>query len=349
MKPQFVLNVLVSSFLIAGCFVGKNAGVEHLNVSIDLSPDGKTLVFSSADGDLFLFDIRTSIATRLTDTQRIESHPSFSPDGKQIVFAAKESVSAASQIFVLDVEDQSIVELTGSDDRSDLLPRFTPDGKRIVFARAYQHRPYSLGGWRWDMWDVCSIAADGSDPTRLTNEGYYQLFRIVPRSDGTLIYAADTLSSGKNIPAALYTITPGSVPVRIVPERGIPNSNVHAWAIDPMVSPDEKATVFCSDRTKPFWYDVCIKTDDSESKCLVGSKSRSNRYPDFFPDGKRIVFLAGTDVNAGNRSIYSLWEVSLTGQSKELASSDLFTNPTNWLGPEKAEPPKVDLRPNASK
>src|SRR5690606_32585449 len=55
-----------------------------------------------------------------------------------------------------------------------------------------------------------------------------------------------------------------------------------------------------------------------------------NRYPDFFPDGDRILFLAGMDWNAGSRPIYSLWEVSLAGATTEIASSDLFTNPANW-------------------
>ena len=80
--------------MVLGCPSVENAGVEHNNVCIDLSPDGKTLVFSSADGDLYLYDIATSTATRLTETDRIESYPSFSPDGKRIAFAATENDSA---------------------------------------------------------------------------------------------------------------------------------------------------------------------------------------------------------------------------------------------------------------
>jgi TolB protein len=328
------LFVIASLSLLLGCPGGEYAGVEHRNVCFDLSPDGETLVFSSADGDLWLFDISKSTATRLTDTDRTESYPSFSPDGRQIAFAATESDSAPSRILVLDLDEHSIVDVTSSTEHSDILPRFTPDGERIVFARSYRRRPYSLGGWTWDMWDVCSIGADGSGLSRLTREAYYQLYRVVPRSDGTLVYAADMMGLEDEPLAALYTISPNEKPTRIIPEPKTSNANVNAWASDPMVGPDGKVLAFCSDRTKPFWYDVCIQRGDTKLKCLVGSKSRYNRYPDFFPDGQRLVFLAGTDFHAG-RAIYSLWEVSLTGQTKELATSDLFTNPTNWLAPKR--------------
>jgi Tol biopolymer transport system component len=105
-----------------------------------------------------------------------------------------------------------------------------------------------------------------------------------------------------------------------------------------MVASDGITLAFCSDRKKSFWYDVCISTENNETRCLVGNKSRYNRYPAFFPDGDRILFLAGTEFNAGSRPVFSLWEVSLSGATKEIATSDLFTNPTRWLSAERAEP-----------
>ncbi|WP_345682417.1 hypothetical protein [Novipirellula caenicola] len=86
---------------------------------IDLSPDGETLVFSSADGVLYLYDIAESTATRLTDTDRIEGYPSFSPDGKRIAFAAAENDSAPSRIFMLGLGDLSICDLAASNEQSD--------------------------------------------------------------------------------------------------------------------------------------------------------------------------------------------------------------------------------------
>ncbi len=275
------LLVIASLALVLGCPSVENAGVEHNNVCIDLSPDGKTLVFSSADGDLYLFDMSRSTATRLTDTDHTESYPSFSPDGTQITFSTTDEDSTLSKIFVLNLSDHSINTVTEDNKQSDILPRFTLDGKRIVFARAYRHRPYSLGGWTWDMWDVCSIGIDGRGLTRLTEESYYQVYRIVPLTDGTFLYAADTM--GLKNPAALFTVSPNNKPIQIIPEPGASNAEVNGWASDPMVGPDGETIIFCSDLIKPFWYDIGVKKDDAESEFLGGVEVSIQPVSRFFP------------------------------------------------------------------
>jgi len=81
MKRFTALIVIASVLPLVGCPCGEKGTVEHGNVCIDLSPDGSTVVFSSADGDLYPFNIERKTVTQLTTTERIESYPSFSPDG----------------------------------------------------------------------------------------------------------------------------------------------------------------------------------------------------------------------------------------------------------------------------
>lgn len=121
-----------------------NVSVEHGNVSIDWSPDGTTVVFSSADGDLYLFNIESEAVTRLTSTDAIESVPSYSPDGKSIVYAVAPRKGAARRIHVLNLSNRVSTPLTEEDKTSDFLPRFSVDGKTIVFGRAYRNRLYSM-------------------------------------------------------------------------------------------------------------------------------------------------------------------------------------------------------------
>jgi Tol biopolymer transport system component len=56
-----------------------------------------------------------------------------------------------------------------------------------------------------------------------------------------------------------------------------------------------------------------------------------NQSPRFLPDGKTILFLAGTERNAGSRLIFSLWQVDTEGkQPRRIAESGLFTDPLGW-------------------
>jgi len=186
-----------------------------------------------------------------------------------------------------------------------------------------------MGGSIWDNWDVCEMDADGKNLLRLTSENYYRLSRMVPKTDGSIVYSAGA-------DAVAYTITSGDREIEQISPDSDTEAKPHAWASDIMISPDESTMVFASDRTRGFWYDVCISTDGNKATGLVGEKSRYNRYPDFSPDGERIIFMAGTKSGNGSRPIFSLWEVSTTGISREIASDQLFTDPLNYK-PKKAD------------
>jgi len=300
-------TILFFSIAFLGC--NQDSGTEHRNVSIDWSPDGTTVVFSSADGDLYLFHLDAQSVTRLTSTKAIESVPCFSPDGKSIVYAQAEDAASANSIHLLHLPDLACTQLTEPVAQSDSLPRFSPDGKKIVFGRAYRNRPYGSGGTIWDNWDLCEMDANGKNVKRLTDENYYQLYRMVPKTDGSIVYSAGPK-------ATLYTLEKDKQPRRITPDPQDPTSKVNAWASDVMVSPDESKITFTADQTRPFWYDVCLSDDGTN--------------PTFSPDGQRIIFLAGTKFGDGNRAIYSLWEVSTAGVCREIASDDLFTAPQDY-------------------
>jgi Tol biopolymer transport system component len=83
----------------------------------------------------------------------------------------------------------------------------------------------------------------------------------------------------------------------------------------------------------PFDYDIFIMNRDGTQPRPLGvtSVSRYNQSPKFLPDGKTILFLAGTEWNASSRPIYSLWQVDTEGKnSRRIAESGLFTSPLQW-------------------
>ena len=56
-------------------------------ISLDLSPDGKTILFELL-GDLYTLPINGGKATRITSGQAYDMQPTYSPDGKNIVFVS---------------------------------------------------------------------------------------------------------------------------------------------------------------------------------------------------------------------------------------------------------------------
>ena len=52
-----IMLVVAGLVVCVGCPRSDISLTEHGNVCIDLAPEGNTVVFSSADGDLYLFDL----------------------------------------------------------------------------------------------------------------------------------------------------------------------------------------------------------------------------------------------------------------------------------------------------
>jgi WD40 repeat protein len=106
----------------------------RLGRDLAFSPDGNTIaVFAKREKgrSLMLLDAINGGVRRIIDMDEIEQQqaPSFSPDGKKIAFSG--SKDARFDIFVLDLDKDTITRLT-DDEIFDGAPVFSPDGKSIV-------------------------------------------------------------------------------------------------------------------------------------------------------------------------------------------------------------------------
>src|SRR5215813_11661757 len=101
-------------------------------LSLDVSPDGSTIVFELL-GDIYTLPIAGGKATRITSGQMFDAQPHYSPDGKSIVFVSDRSQS--DNLWVMNADGSSPHALTRENDQRFQSPAFTPDGKYVVASK----------------------------------------------------------------------------------------------------------------------------------------------------------------------------------------------------------------------
>jgi Tol biopolymer transport system component len=106
-------------------------------MSVDVSPDGRTLVFDML-GDLYSMPIGGGAANRISSGIAHDMQPRFSPDGRHIAFVSDKS--GDNNLWIADANGTNPRQISkgiGDDFRS---PEWTPDGQYIIVSRA---RPFA--------------------------------------------------------------------------------------------------------------------------------------------------------------------------------------------------------------
>ena len=128
-------------------------------ISLDVSPDGRTLVFELL-GDLYLLPLSGGEAQRITSGPAFDSQPRYSPDGKRIVFLSDRSGS--ENIWICDADGSHPRALTKGDKNLYASPEWTPDGDYIVASKTGM----PIG----TVFDIWLYHKDGGSGVSLTKE-----------------------------------------------------------------------------------------------------------------------------------------------------------------------------------
>ena len=148
----------------------------HLDWDPSWSPDGKRIVFvSQRDGhfrsrfgitsEIYVIDADGMNEQRLTENPQNDWFPSWSPDGKRIVFVSQRDghfetkFGITSEIYVIDADGMNEQRLT-ENPQNDWFPSWSPDGERIAFA--------SDGKGELEGFEIYVMDADGGNPKNLT-------------------------------------------------------------------------------------------------------------------------------------------------------------------------------------
>jgi len=260
---------------------------------------------SDYDFEVWIMNADGSAQTRLTDSPGYDGSPSFSPDGKQIVFVSTRGGSA--QLYLLDLN--GILGLKGSASLA-ILPeprQLTASGMNYYPAWAPDNSGIAFASLREGQFWIYMMNTDGSDPRRLLD---------LPDAC-TPAWSPDArriaFVAGQDQEQEIFICAADGSDPRALTDNGT-SDNMPSW------SPDGTRIMFSHDSPGTS-YDIQIMNDDGSGQTTLVSGSGLDEFPKFSPDGLSITFRSGNQV----------WVMNADGSGQHaLTSLRGFSVPYDW-------------------
>ncbi|MGE3618066.1 MAG: amidohydrolase, partial [Gemmatimonadales bacterium] len=199
-------------------------------ISLDVSPDGSTLVFDLL-GDLYTMPFAGGTATQLTRGLPFDAQPRFSPDGKAITYTSDKD--GGENIWIMDLATKTARAITKGKDNRYQSPEWTPDGNYVVASRT---------GIRGPVVQLWMFHKDGGNGIQLIKEPANRMTTGAAfGADGRYLWFAQRTGNWQynavfpQYQLAVYDRETGQVSVR---------SSRNGSGIRPTLSPDGKWLVY---------------------------------------------------------------------------------------------------------
>ncbi len=108
---------------------------ESNDINPVISPDGSQIAFSSRRNgywDIYLLNMVDASLLKITDTPEFEGHPSWSPDGKWLVYEKYENTNFEIYIQALDQLNEAPINLTQTSS-NEFSPTWSPSGRILAY------------------------------------------------------------------------------------------------------------------------------------------------------------------------------------------------------------------------
>ncbi len=265
-------------------------------MNLDVSPDGKTIVFDML-GDIYSLPISGGDAKLLRSGHAFEIQPRFSPDGNRIAFTS--DAGGGDNIWVMNADGSDAQQITKESFRLLNNAVWTPDGRYVV-ARKHFTSERSLGAG--EMWMYHIGGGEGVQLTKRKND-QQDVGEPWVSPDGRYVYFSEDMAPGGNFQ---YNKDPNSqiyIIRRYDREEGKVENVIQGpgGAIRPQISPDGKKLAFIRRvRTKSVLYIHDLATGiqtpvyDQLSKDQQEVWAIFGVYPNFnwMPDNKHVIIWA---------------------------------------------------------
>jgi Tol biopolymer transport system component len=213
-------------------------------MSVDVSPDGRTLVFDLL-GDLYTLPITGGKATRITSGQGFDAMPTFSPDGRMIAYVSDRN--GAPNLWGANADGTRPRRLSRTEGfgYDYVSPTWTPDGRGVLVSHNNGPAATGLSLRGFTPFDLYLFSLAGGSGQRLTGRAGGAAPVAGGRGGGATSYlgarfTSPTLvwyASAQN--SALFTLDlETGKSIRRVPPRVV--------AFRPIPSPDGKWLVYAT-------------------------------------------------------------------------------------------------------
>ncbi|MBX7186495.1 MAG: amidohydrolase family protein [Vicinamibacteria bacterium] len=265
-------------------------------VSLDLSPDGKTIVFELV-GDIYTLPIEGGEAKAISTGMAFDSQPRFSPDGSQIALLSDRD--GAENLWVMKADGSSAKALTKEKQASFASPAWTEDGQSVIVSRNVPGlRTFEL--WAYDTrgGSGIQITKAKAKPETLPADQHNALGVTVSRDGRYLYYATKKGGFAYNVTFPLWQIARKD---RRTGDEDV-LTQASGSAFRPLLSPDGRTLVYGTrfntqtglrirdlSSGEDRWLKYPVQRDDQESRF---TRDLLPGYA-FTPDGKDVVLAYG--------------------------------------------------------
>lgn len=153
---------------------------DELIMSADASDKGKIVFVSPPNppgGEIYVMNADGSGRTNVTNHPANDTEPSWSRNGKQIVFSSnrRNPGTFMHDIWVMNADGSGLRRVTTTSGQRDQYPHMSPNGKQILFTRGQEPPPFPGA-----VPQIFKINVDGSGETNLTNNAVPGCFPFGP-------------------------------------------------------------------------------------------------------------------------------------------------------------------------
>ena len=149
------------------------------------SPDGKSLVFYSSregkgDYEIFIKNLKTGKIEQLTDNDYDDWRPSFSKDGKHVVYSGEKNGN--EEVFKIEIATKKVTQLTSALGR-DGWATFNKNGDKILF--------HSERTGRSEIWEMDSDGTNQKQLTDFKGDGFKPCYIYDDNNVKGILYATE--------------------------------------------------------------------------------------------------------------------------------------------------------------